>query len=73
MCPLLLLIFHYWQLISINFLINFLICFFIIAINLFESNYLLLLEGMAVHPMLAGRASVFARLSRWDSTVRWLA
>ncbi len=55
MCFLLRLIFHYWQLIEINSLINFSINFFIVAINLFRSNYWLLFEAMmVVHPMGVG-------------------
>ena len=40
--------------IGINFLIIFLIIFFIIAINLFRSNYLLFLEGMTAHSVRVG-------------------
>jgi hypothetical protein len=36
------------------FLIIFLIIFFIIAINFFGTNYLLLLEGMAIRSMRVG-------------------
>ncbi len=56
MCLLLRLIFNCWQLIEINFLIDFLFHFFIIAINLFRSNYWywLIFEAMVVHPMGVG-------------------
>jgi hypothetical protein len=40
--------------IGINFLINVLIIVFIIAINYFGTNYLLLLEGVAIGSMRVG-------------------
>ena len=54
MCPLLGLIFSLLTIVRINFLLHFVILFFIIAIILFGSNYLLLLEGMAAHSVPVG-------------------
>ena len=54
MCHLLGLFFSLSPIIGINFLIIFLIIFFIIAINFFGTNYLLLLEGMAIRSMRVG-------------------
>ena len=61
--------FHYWQLFAIIFITIFLIIFFIIAINLFGSNYLLLLEGLWP-PIPSEWASAYAHLSHWDSTIK---
>ncbi len=66
---------YYWDFFLITI---FLIIFFIIiAINFFGTNYLLLLEGMAIPAVpcewAALWASAYDRLSHWDSTVKCLA
>jgi hypothetical protein len=54
MCPLLRLFFSFLTIIRDYFLNYFLIIFFIVAIYLFGTNYLLLFEGMAARCMRVG-------------------